>query len=153
MDNEKTEKELLAFFDEKKPFKVPCGPTAYFDCDDTLVMWDLPEGVEVNSDEVVTIRCRDHSDRLYPNKYNIDLLIKFAKRGHSIVVWSAAGADWAEEVVQGLGLCRYVHVVTGKPSYYIDDIADSAHWAGKHGYFDINGKRFGTQTSFEKKGE
>lgn len=131
--------------------KVPCGPTAFFDCDDTLLMWDTPEGVDFNGEEMVSVSCREHSDRLYPNRYNIELLVKMAKRGHSIVVWSGGGADWAEAVVKALKLEQYVHVVTGKPTYFIDDIAEPKKWIGKYGYFDINGKRIGHQMIHEKK--
>ena len=131
-------------------YKVPCGPTAYFDCDDTLIMWDIPEGMSLNDDKLVTVSCRDYSDRLLPNKYNIELLVKMAKRGHGIVVWSAGGADWAEAVVKALGIEEYVNVVTGKPNYYIDDIKDPAKILGKYGYFDINGKRHGHQVAHTK---
>ena len=122
-------------------YKVKCGPTAYFDCDDTLVMWNLPEDVYLNDDRLVTVKCRDHSDRLYPNPYNIDLLKKMAMRGHSIVVWSGGGADWAEAAVKALNLEGYVHSVSGKPQYYIDDISNPKEWIGKHGYFDLDGNR------------
>lgn len=122
-----------------KMFKVECGPTAFFDCDDTLVMWDIPEGHQ--EADRVTIKCRDFVEHLVPNTHNIDLLIKFAKRGHYVVVWSAGGSDWAEAVVKALKLEEYVEVVTAKPTYFIDDIADPSEWMGKRGYFDIDGNR------------
>ena len=125
----------------KKPFKIPCGPTVYVDVDDTILMWSLPEGVEINDDRLVTVRCRDYTERLFPNIYNIDLLKKMATRGHAIVVWSAGGSDWAEAAVEALGLNSYVQAVSGKPQYYIDDIANPKEWIGKHGYFEIDGTR------------
>lgn len=125
-----------------KPFKVPAGPTAYFDVDDTLVMWDLPENPPLV--DCALIKCRGYESKVLINRYNVDLLKKFAKRGHAVIVWSAGGADWAEAVVKALRLEEYVCVVSGKPSYYIDDISDPAHILGKHGYFDINGNRSAT---------
>ena len=79
-----------------KPFKVPCGPTVFVDVDDTLLMWDLPEGIDLNDDRLVLVNCRGHKEKLMPNKHNIELLKKMAKRGHAIIVWSGGGADWAE---------------------------------------------------------
>jgi hypothetical protein len=126
---------------EKRPFKVPARPTAFFDVDDTLVMWDIPEGIEINDDRLVSINCKGIEDRLFPNKHNIELLKKFSARGHSVVVWSGGGADWAEAVVDALGLNQYVDVVVNKPQYYMDDIANPKEWIGKHGYFKLDGTR------------
>ena len=119
-------------------YKVPCGPTAFFDCDDTLVMWSIPQDYK---GELVTVQCRNFSDTLVPNPHNILLLKKMAARGHSIVVWSGGGADWAEAVVKALELEDFVDVVTSKPQYYIDDIGNAKEWIGKWGYFDLDGKR------------
>ena len=123
--------------------KVPCGPTVFVDCDDTLAMWDLPEGMDLSDDKLVTIPCRGYEERCLPNEHNINLLKKFATRGHAVVVWSGGGADWAEAVVIALGLEEYVEVITGKPSYFIDDVFDPSKWMGKHGYIDMDGKRSG----------
>jgi hydroxymethylpyrimidine pyrophosphatase-like HAD family hydrolase len=120
-----------------KPIKVPCGPTVFIDVDDTLVMWNVSEGAT----DIVTIFCRGMENKLQPNQYNIELLKKLACRGHAIVVWSGGGSDWAEAVVYALGLEAYVHVITGKPQYYIDDIANPKEWIGKHGYFTLDGKK------------
>jgi len=126
---------------QTSPYKVPSGPTAFFDCDDTLVMWDLPEDMNLNDDRLITVSCRGHNERLLPNEHNIDLLRKFARRGHAIVVWSGGGSDWCEAVVKALGLEEFVHVITGKPNYYIDDQADPRKWIGKHGIFTIDGQK------------
>jgi hypothetical protein len=126
---------------KKQPLKVPCGPTVMIDCDDTLVMWDLPDGMKINDDRLITVRCRGYEERCLPNKYNINLLKKYATRGHAVVVWSGGGADWAEAVVSTLGIGEYVDVIMGKPQYFIDDVADPKKWMGKHGYFDIDGNR------------
>jgi len=138
---------------EPKPFKVESGPTAFFDVDDTLLMWTLPEGVEMNDDRLVSVNCNEMSDRLFPNKYNIDLLINFAKRGHNVVVWSGGGADWAEAVVEALGLNKYVKAVMNKPQYYSDDIANPKEWIGKHGYFKLDGTRVNGDNVHKKENE
>lgn len=135
------------------PYKVPSGPTSFFDVDDTLLMWDLPEGITDNHEDVITVSCRGMSERVYPNKHNITLLKKFASRGHAVIVWSAGGADWAEAAVIALGLQGYVHVVMGKPNYFIDDIADPNRWMGKHTYIGVNGKRQGHTVEDNKSDE
>lgn len=119
--------------------KTKCGPTAYFDVDDTLLMWDIPK--DHDPSKLVRTMCRHKQDIVYPNEYNIDLLKKMSARGHAIVVWSAGGSDWAEAAVKALHLEEYVDVITTKATYYIDDLVDPAKVLGKHGYFDINGKR------------
>lgn len=123
--------------------KVTNGPTAYFDVDSTLLEWDLPEGVDINDDELVYVRCRGHSERLLPNEHNIKLLRQFAKRGIAIIVWSAGGSDWAEAAVQALDLEEFVSVVTSKPHYYIDDLENPREFMGKHIFININGEKNG----------
>lgn len=123
-------------------YKVPSGPTVFFDCDDTLVMWS-PSDVEVslaNADmKKVTFVCNGFEEEAYPNDYNVNLLIKLRKRGHNIVVWSSAGSDWAEAVVKGLSIESYVDVVCNKPMMYVDDKPDPRDWMGKHQYITFTG--------------
>lgn len=122
-------------------FKIPNGPTAYFDIDDTLIQWSY-DGSE-RLDDYVTIECRGRADRYLINRYNLEHLIKLSNRGHGIVVWSAGGSDWAEAVVKGLGIEKYVDVVAPKPTYYIDDIKDPSGILGKYAFYDMSGKRHG----------
>lgn len=130
----------MAKIDKKKPFKVPNNKTAYFDVDDTLLMWNIPEGTPEN--ELVGVSyVPEFIEYGLPNKHNIDLLKKMKRRGHSVVVWSAGGSDWAEAVVQALRLEKYVDAVMPKPDYYIDDLSDPSKILGKHGYFNLNGTR------------
>lgn len=56
-----------------------------------------------------------------PHVGHVDLLKEMFGRGRHIVVWSAAGAKWAEAVVKALKLQDYVHVVQTKPHGYVDD--------------------------------
>lgn len=99
-------------------------PIAYFDVDDTLVSWEhygkqLPGMVEFEDPhthgslflEVIT----EH----------IESMKKHKLRGHTIIVWSAGGADWAEEVVTKLGLRSMVDAVMSKPDWFYDDIPSS----------------------------
>jgi len=119
-------------------YKVTCGPTVMVDCDDTLVTWAIPKGW---NGDTIDVECRNFHNVCVPNKHNINLLIKLASRGHSVIVWSGGGADWAESVVKALELEPFVEVVMGKPTYYIDDKHDPREWIGKHGFFTLDGKR------------
>lgn len=119
-------------------FKVTPGPTVFFDCDDTLVMWNTPSKT-IDASEFVRVTCRGQGNLLLPHKHNIQLLKQLSSRGHAIVVWSGGGADWAEAVVKALKLEDYVQVVTAKPSYYVDDLEDPKLWMGKHRYISLDG--------------
>jgi len=91
---------------------------AYFDVDDTLVMWnqapDHPEAIDMD--------CFGFRERLVPHKGHIQSLKEHKFRGHTIVVWSAGGAEWAEAIVKCLGLEEYVDVIIGKPDWFYDDL-------------------------------
>jgi len=122
-------------------YKVPNGPTAYIDIDDTLIQWNFVEGYP--KDDYVLIECRDRQEEYLINRHNLEHLIKLSNRGHGIIVWSAGGSDWAEAVVKGLGIEKYVDVVAPKATYYIDDIKDPARVLGKYAFYNIDGKRHG----------
>lgn len=92
------------------------------DVDDTLVMWDMHYGIE-HPDRIAFHDPYDNSTNyLTPNKKHIALLKKYSGRGMFVVVWSAAGTQWAKSVVNTLGLNDYVDVVMTKPSKYVDDL-------------------------------
>ena len=102
-----------------------------FDCDDTLVMWegnewepgphrvefDLPISLLANGEIIKT-------DKVYlvPHIKHIQKLKGYAQSGWFVIVWSAGGGPWAQNVVKTLGLERYVKLITGKPAICFDDI-------------------------------
>lgn len=120
-------------------YKVTPGPVAFFDVDDTLLMWDIPKNYD--PDNVIDVKCRNKFQQRYVNIHNLKLLETMAMSGHAIVVWSAGGSDWAEAAVKALNIESLVDVVTSKPTYFIDDISDPSKILGKYGYFDIDGNR------------
>lgn len=96
-------------------------PIVYIDVDDTLVSWahgffwhegalefeDPYDGATLYLDVI-----KEHVDAIKSHKL----------RGHTVVVWSAGGADWAEEVVKRLHLEKHVDAVLAKPNWFYDDL-------------------------------
>jgi hypothetical protein len=105
--------------------------TAYFDVDDTLVIWNL---TLENSSRAVEVKGPTMTEWLVPHFEHILRLKRHKKRGDSVVVWSQGGADWAEAVVRALGISEYVDVCLQKPSVYYDDLPATA-WIGTNLYF------------------
>lgn len=92
----------------------------YFDCDDTLVMWDNKHKTESNT---IDFNCYGMTYKLVPHKVHIQYLKDSkTKNKNTIVVWSAGGWEWAKEVVEKLGIEQYVDAVMAKPIRYVDDL-------------------------------
>ena len=104
---------------------------AYFDVDDTLVIWQYPP----NTDEtkLVEFKNGEFSQYLLPHQKHIEVLKEFKIRGQMVVVWSQGGHAWAETVVRTLGLEPYVDLVLCKPKWYFDDLP-CEEWMGKRYY-------------------
>jgi len=123
-------------------YKMPNGPTAYFDVDDTLIMWTRPNH-DTPKHDIVEVTTRGVKDSFVVNHHNVEYLKKLSIRGHAIFVWSAGGSCWAEAVIKALKLEKYVWAVGSKPTYFVDDIKDPRQFVGKHVYYDVNGVRTG----------
>lgn len=109
--------------------------TTWFDCDDTLVKWSATaeeletKGVSFTCPASVTLHEDGHlvevaswTTLLVPHLKHIDQLKKHKLRGSVVVVWSAAGSEWAETVVKTLGLEQYVDLCIGKSTWVYDDL-------------------------------
>lgn len=100
------------------------GPIAFFDVDDTLVSWkyfnEFKEGMIEFIDPY-----DDATLYLEPIKETIEQLKTHKLRHHKVVVWSAGGAEWAEEVAIKLGIDCYVDLYLSKPSWFYDDLPAS----------------------------
>lgn len=118
---------------------MPSHTAVFFDCDDTLVMWSpTPEQSEKDG---VDFECPGSfamidgelkpspswKTRLVPHKKHIEQLKLHKMRGHTVVVWSAGGWDWAEAVVKTLKLEQYVDLVINKPIWAYDDLPPSEY--------------------------
>lgn len=120
---------------------LPCAQPVFCDVDDTLVMWGMakkgdPEAVAIKcpssryvralnemgieTDELVK-ETGEWTEYLVPHKRHIAQLVQHKLRGHTVIVWSAGGWEWAEAVVRSLGIEKYVDLVIEKPMWYYDD--------------------------------
>ena len=114
-----------------------------FDVDDTLIIYDKPEHIE----DIVTFSCpyTGKTVTAYPHKSHAIFIKQQHARGRFVIVWSNAGADWAETVVRTLGLSDYVHLVMTKPIMVVDDgntlesIVGAKVYLNKHKYLSDKG--------------
>lgn len=108
------------------------GQTAFFDVDDTLVLWRDP-GTGAAPVPGLPFPAWAHREHL-------ELLVKLRGVGYAIVVWSHGGADWAARVVEALDIASLVSVVCAKPSVWFDDHADPTKILGPqtHRYLGVN---------------
>lgn len=99
-------------------------PIVYFDVDDTLVSWKCYPKISKNSIEFIDPLSQGS---IYLNVINehVEALKLHKLRGHTVIVWSAGGADWAEEVVKKLCLSKYVDACMSKPNWFYDDLTAS----------------------------
>jgi hypothetical protein len=92
--------------------------TAYYDVDDTLLEWVFCD----KSDEGATL-VKYKGNSFYKKRLdgNIESLKRHSMAGHTIIVWSAGGSEWAECVIKALKLESHVDIILTKPDWYYDD--------------------------------
>lgn len=105
------------------------GPTAYFDVDDTLVLWSpteeqLKHAVPFNVTDAFFEGegVAPWIEMLVPHYPHVEQLKKHAIRGQKVIVWSAGGAEWAAAVIKQLDLEHYVTLAIDKPDWAYDDL-------------------------------
>jgi hypothetical protein len=112
-----------------------CHQPTYFDVDDTLVKWNKATDEEkakavpfthpacrgVNADGDI-VDYPAWTEYLVPHKKHIEQMKAHKLRGHTVIVWSAGGWQWAETAVRTLGLDKYVDLILEKPLWFYDDL-------------------------------
>jgi FMN phosphatase YigB (HAD superfamily) len=98
------------------------GRWAYFDVDNTLIMWDK----DFDDTQVPTVTFTDpyNPKRVWQfpiHVSHVELLKIISERGDTVVVWSSAGQKWAQAVVKALKLDKYVSHILQKPDSVFDD--------------------------------
>ena len=96
-------------------------PIVFFDIDDTLVSWRCYPKISKNSIEFEDPL--SHGS-IYLNviQEHVEAVKSHKLRGHTVILWSAGGALWAEEVMKKLGLSAYVDACMSKPNWFYDDL-------------------------------
>lgn len=117
-------------------------PIVYYDVDDTLVSWRTYPKRGRDSIEFEDPHTKG-SIFLNAITPHIDALKSHKLRGHTVIVWSAGGADWAEEVVRKLNLSAYVDACMSKPNWFYDDLPASEFMP------EINRKYFPNKTEVD----
>lgn len=116
---------------------------ANIDVDDTLILWDdlCFNGLPANVKNRTKVVCPYDGTATWHkvHKRHVMFLKKLKARGYTIVVWSAAGTQWAEAVVKALELEDWVDWVQAKPQKVIDDLVDSREIIGEPFYLDEDG--------------
>lgn len=131
---------------------LKCNQATFFDVDDTLVMWHKaspgdPRAVEIkcpvsrhkqildeNGIETgdVVVEKGIWTEWLIPHTKHIEQIKAHKFRGHTIVVWSAGGDEWARAVVDSLGLAEYVDLIIAKPTWHYDDLPAEEFMGKRH---------------------
>lgn len=107
---------------KKTPQVIENKKSVFWDCDDTLVMWD-DQFTQPGGKKEPFIDCYDGATLyLKPHKKHIQKLKGYANSGWHVVVWSAGGWKWAKTVVYTLQLEGYVDIIMGKPEICFDDL-------------------------------
>jgi len=90
-----------------------------FDVDDTLVVW--PKDFRIYKPGRIAFMYGNEEVYLEEHSYHAMFLKHCYNRGDLVIVWSANGYAWAENVVQTLGLQSHVHIIMTKPVRHVDD--------------------------------
>lgn len=91
----------------------------FFDVDETLIFFN---GVgRFAHNDSIKVNYYGEERMVSPHKEHISFLKSLKARGHTIFVWSHNGNKWANEVIQKLGLVKYVDFCMTKPHRVVDD--------------------------------
>lgn len=96
---------------------------AIFDVDDTLILFDESHtyGDDENARTIMLTRPDGTDAEFRVNEEIVQILIEHKTRGHTIMVWSAGGVDWAELAIRKLGIEHAVDGYMCKPTWFYDD--------------------------------
>ena len=92
----------------------------WFDVDDTLIMWG-PSQSKRKRILIQDPHLPEERISFLPHITHINILKRNHAQGRTVIVWSAAGYEWATAVVQALKLEKYVTLILAKPVLYVDD--------------------------------
>lgn len=111
------------------------GPIAYVDIDDTLILEDNLKNRNVHGLESTFIII--NGENFIANRNLITHLINLRiEGGVYLIAWSQAGAGYARDVINLLGISQYFSGCLAKPRRYYDDMSAN-RFMGQHIYPDL----------------
>lgn len=117
--------EACSHIETSKPFFLKKERVVYSDVDDTLIAWEPEKYPDHDPADIITFTDDYGQWHFLKNTRNIQFIKNLKRQGYGVVVWSAAGAEWANKVVKMLELEPYVDVVLSKPEIAVDDLLDA----------------------------
>lgn len=106
---------------QKRKYKIVPSRSIFSDVDDTLIKWAEPGCDFKNHPDAVELNMFGSQIWVIPMLENINTLKKFYETGYEVVVWSLSSKQWADEVVDKLGLRPWVDYCVSKPDFFLDD--------------------------------
>src|ERR1051325_7057342 len=94
--------------------EVDFDNVAYFDVDETLLMYDIPPE-RLHEAMQVAVEGSLLSATVVPHRKHVELVKLHKAWGNGVIVWSRSGVRWAKAAVVALGLEDYVDAVLSKP--------------------------------------
>lgn len=94
--------------------------SVYFDCDDTLAMWNDPDKIGKYGYigyRKITIK----GVGFYVHKAHVAKLKQHFLVGDEVTLWSHGGETWARVVAKALKITKFITKYATKPDFYYDD--------------------------------
>ena len=104
--------------------RIRGNKSTWVDIDDTLIYWSPTQEQIEKYGIPFSYTYDDGSFRtgtIVPHRAHIEQLRKHAMRGHTIILWSAGGEQWAYAAALALGLHDIVSYTSEKPEWAYDD--------------------------------
>lgn len=105
--------------------RIKCNKPTYLDIDDTLILW-APTQEQLDKYGIDFEHTYDDGTkvkgRLVPHRVHLRQLKRHQERGHTIILWSAGGEQWAYAAACILGIDGLDNVYSiEKPVWAYDD--------------------------------
>lgn len=105
----------------KRKYKITPSRSIFCDVDDTLIKWPAPDEDFKNHPDAIELDMFGTPLWVIPMTTNINTLKKFYETGYEVIVWSMSSKQWAEKVIEKLGLSSWIDYCVSKPDFFLDD--------------------------------
>lgn len=104
-----------------RKYKIIPSKSVFCDVDSTLIEWAQPGETFEKHPRAILVEMFGETKYVVPMLRNIETLKKLYTKGYEVVVWSLSSKQWAEYIVEQLGLKDYVDFCVSKPDFFLDD--------------------------------